>query len=276
MPKLSIVTINLNNKVGLLKTISSVIYQTFDSVEFIIIDGGSYDGSVEVIKQFSDRLTYWVSEPDKGIYNAMNKGIDVASGEYLQFLNSGDWLANKTVLSDIFTQIDQNYDLIFGNCLMVNSDGTIWVDAPVNKNIGFLTFFYGTINHQAAFFNSALFEKYGKYDESIRLAADWEFFFRTFGSFNLKTKYINTNICYYVRDGLSSSNIEKWKEEKSIIIKQRLSPQLIEHFEIFHELYVRNYLINRYMITKYSYIFCRKVVVILAVVITRIKHFFRF
>ena len=88
--KLSVITINFNNRDGLRKTIESVVNQTYNDFEYIIIDGGSTDGSVDVIKEYADRIDYWVSEPDKGIYNAMNKGIDVAKGEYCIFMNSGD------------------------------------------------------------------------------------------------------------------------------------------------------------------------------------------
>ncbi|MDR2910496.1 MAG: glycosyltransferase [Bacteroidales bacterium] len=93
--KLSIITINLNNVAGLQKTIESVVKQTFTDYEYIVIDGGSTDGSADIIKQHANKITYWVSEPDKGIYNAMNKGIRVAKGEYCLFLNSGDWLINS-------------------------------------------------------------------------------------------------------------------------------------------------------------------------------------
>lgn len=103
MPKLTIITINLNNKAGLQTTIDSVIAQTYKDFEWIIIDGGSTDGSKELIEKYTNYIKYWVSEPDKGIYNAMNKGIKVAEGEYLQFLNSGDSLFSNSVLSDIFT-----------------------------------------------------------------------------------------------------------------------------------------------------------------------------
>ena len=102
--KLSIITINYNNKNGLQKTIDSVISQTFKDFEWIIIDGGSTDGSKELIEKYSQHITYWVSEPDKGIYNAMNKGIKVAKGEYLFFLNSGDYLVQPNTINQIFTQ----------------------------------------------------------------------------------------------------------------------------------------------------------------------------
>ena len=97
-PKLSIITVNLNNAAGLQKTIESVINQTFTDYEFIIIDGGSTDSSLEIIKQYANKITYWVSEPDNGIYNGMNKGIGQADGEYCFFLNSGDWMIENNTL----------------------------------------------------------------------------------------------------------------------------------------------------------------------------------
>ena len=100
--KYSIITINYNNKDGLEKTILSVINQTCQDFEYIIIDGGSTDGSVDVIKKYADRIDYWVSEPDKGIYNAMNKGIIKAKGEYLNFMNSGDCFYDNEVLSNVY------------------------------------------------------------------------------------------------------------------------------------------------------------------------------
>ena len=99
--KLSVITINFNNRDGLRKTIESVVNQTYKDFEYIVIDGGSTDGSVDVIKEYTDRIDYWVSEPDKGIYNAMNKGIDVAQGEYCLFLNCMGILNEKHLLDII-------------------------------------------------------------------------------------------------------------------------------------------------------------------------------
>ena len=102
MPQLSIITINYNNLAGLQKTFESVFNQTFQDFEYIVIDGGSTDGSKELIEQYHDKIDYWVSEPDSGIYNAMNKGIVRANGEYLQFLNSGDSLLGENILKNVF------------------------------------------------------------------------------------------------------------------------------------------------------------------------------
>ena len=97
-PKFSIITVNYNNLEGLKKTVESVKNQTYQKFEYIVIDGGSYDGSLEFIKDNESLLDYWVSEPDSGVYQAMNKGIEKATGEYLLFLNSGDHFCNTKVL----------------------------------------------------------------------------------------------------------------------------------------------------------------------------------
>ena len=108
--KLSIVTINYNNLSGLQKTIDSVLQQSFKDYEWIIIDGGSTDGGKELLEKNQNHFAYWCSEPDKGIYNAINKGLSHATGDYIQFLNSGDWLYDSTILEKVFTQIlKENY-----------------------------------------------------------------------------------------------------------------------------------------------------------------------
>ena len=116
---LSIITINYNNAAGLEKTIKSVISQTCKRYEFIIIDGGSKDGSKDIIEKYQDQITYWVSEPDNGIYNAMNKGVKVAKGEYCIFMNSGDIFVDNDVIRDVFN-IGFSADIITGGIIILN------------------------------------------------------------------------------------------------------------------------------------------------------------
>lgn len=137
----SIITVNLNNYCGLLKTIKSVVEQTFRDYEWIIIDGGSTDGSKQLIEQYSQFISYWVSEPDTGIYNAMNKGIRVSSGDYLLFLNSGDWLASPTVLEDVY-KTAPTVDFVYGD--HIERDGSRGISPEV---ISFLRLYQSTICH---------------------------------------------------------------------------------------------------------------------------------
>ena len=146
MPKLSIITINLNNKDGLRKTIESVISQTFEDFEYILIDGASTDGSVEVISQFETRLKYWISEPDNGIYHAMNKGIKKAKGDYCLFLNSGDYLDNSTILECIF-ESNHKEELLYGNFMINGFNQTF----TMPDYLSFNTFLDVSIGHHASF-----------------------------------------------------------------------------------------------------------------------------
>src|SRR5690348_5936351 len=117
MPRLSLITINLNDLQGLRKTLDSIFTQTFTDYEYIIIDGGSTDGSLEEIKKSQDKLVYWTSEKDEGIYNAMNKGIVKAKGEYTLFMNSGDYLYSEDTLNKVFENAN-NEDLIYGDAMV--------------------------------------------------------------------------------------------------------------------------------------------------------------
>lgn len=203
--KLSIITVNLNNCDGLQKTIDSVICQTFTDYEWIVIDGGSTDGSKELIEQYADRFAYWVSEPDKGIYNAMNKGIKVAKGEYLQFLNSGDWLWENDILNKVFS-FGFDEDILYGDC--IEADGSRSVFPEVLDE---LYLYRWTLNHQSSFIKSSLF-KDGLYSENYKVAADWEFFF---------LKIIFRNSSYHKVDAVISGVQEGHSYDTSLSLIER-------------------------------------------------------
>ena len=169
-PKLSIITVNLNNRDGLQRTIDSVVGQTFTDYEWIVIDGGSTDGSRELIEQYADRFAYWVSEPDKGIYNAMNKGIAHAKGEWLQFLNSGDWLYENTTLEKVF---EKNYeaDVLFGDSIYIRKENSFQHICPDPLTLSFL--YSDFLNHQSTFYKKTVFDSYS-YDETNRIYSDWQ------------------------------------------------------------------------------------------------------
>lgn len=171
--KLSIITINFNDHLGLDKTIQSVINQTFKDFEYIIIDGASTDGSVDVIKKYADKLTHWVSEPDTGIYNAMNKGTRFAQGEYCLYLNSGDFLAADDVLEKAFSY-NFTEDIVCGICLDFDSKRE-WLKVPP-RNISLFTFLRGSLPHPTSFIKRELLLRLGGYNESYRIISDWCFF----------------------------------------------------------------------------------------------------
>lgn len=154
--KYSIITINFNNRDGLRRTIESVVNQTYRDFEYIIIDGGSIDGSVDIIKEYADKIDYWVSEPDKGIYNAMNKGITMAHGEYLNFMNSGDCFFDKERLQKI-EDLNSDSDIIVGKDLHIDSKSGKSATSVISHRLGFFHFYTTTIPHQSAFIKKKLF-----------------------------------------------------------------------------------------------------------------------
>lgn len=173
--KLSIITINYNNLSGIKNTIESVRNQHLTDCEYIIIDGGSTDGSVDIIKQNSDIIKYWISEPDKGIYDAMNKGIIAAKGKYLQFLNSGDiFFNNDTTKTELnYIDINPDVDIFYGNFVLINrGEGHDPFKVTLGKTVDVTFFRNGTINHQAALIRAALF-KDNLYDTSYKAAGDY-------------------------------------------------------------------------------------------------------
>ncbi|WP_081212328.1 glycosyltransferase family 2 protein [Salegentibacter sediminis] len=232
-PLISIITVNLNNLEGLKKTMQSVFEQTWQEFEYIVIDGGSTDGSKEYIESNKDKIDYWVSEKDKGVYNAMNKGIKIAKGEYLYFLNSGDILYDTLTLKKIAPNLKGN-DVVYGNLIKVYRDERgEQVDKGVNgEDVSLKTFIKGNLNHQATFLTKNIFEKYGLYDESLKIVSDWKLYLIALGLNNAKVKYKNIPIAYYDMAGLSS-NIRLRDEERRYVIKNEIPlPLFLDYLEL--------------------------------------------
>ena len=224
MPKLSIITVNLNNAKGLQKTIKSVISQTFTDYEYIVIDGGSTDDSEKIIKKYADKITYWVSEPDKGIYNAMNKGISKTKGEYLQFLNSGDLLIAETALDEVFFEFPDK-DIVYGN-LKTTKEITVYPD-----KLTYSFFFAGTLGHPSSFIKKELFEKYGNYNEQNKIVSDWEFFISAIIFNNCSYQNIKKTISFYEGGGLSSDK-SMYLQEKKKMLKNKFPVMYEEYNEL--------------------------------------------
>lgn len=231
MIKLSVITINYNNAKGLEKTIQSVISQTFIDYEYIIIDGGSYDGSKEIIEKQTTKITYWVSEKDKGIYNAMNKGIKQAKGEYCLFLNSGDFLCSDKVLEEVFV-ITSIADIIYGN-MMIDWGNGKKTEGKMPDTITTQQMYNDTLWHPVSFIKRELFDKYGLYNEAYKIVADYDFFFKTIIANKVSTKHIPLLVSVYNVDGFSSKSENKVieKEERTRVIQTYLSQEEINYLE---------------------------------------------
>lgn len=223
--KLSIVTICLNNLKELQQTVSSVINQTCDTYEYIIVDGDSIDGCKEYIAQTS-RIDYWISEPDTGIYNAMNKGVQMAHGEYILFLNSGDILYSEHVLEKVIPQLNGD-DFYAGDYLTERNGKTKLLKSPQYMNIKFLL--EGALMHQATFTRTALLKE-NPYNEKYRIVADWAFLFNQWIFKGRSYKKLNTTISIFAMNGISTNrkNIEQRDTERQQVINQLLPTRILK------------------------------------------------
>ncbi|KQT15252.1 glycosyl transferase [Chryseobacterium sp. Leaf404] len=221
--KLTIITINFNNKEGLIKTFDSVKNQTFKDFEYIVIDGGSTDGSKELTEK-NTSIDYWVSEQDSGVYNAMNKGIRKAAGEYIIFMNSGDFFFDDTVLERAAAHFASGIDILYGDSVYFNKDGYHRVESPPKK-ITFSFMYSGGINHQAAFIKKQLFKDYFYYNESYKICADWEFFIVAICLYNASYKHLEETVCYYDFSGISANpeNLSVYFKEREITLNKYFS-----------------------------------------------------
>lgn len=183
---------------------TSVFDQTFSNIEYIVIDGGSTDGSKEYIETQQDLLAYWVSEPDLGIYNAMNKGIDQATGEYLLFLNSGDYLYKNDVIATVSKKLVGGKDLYYGNLLM-DYNGTHKESKYPNK-LSFSYFYHrGHLPHPATFIKRSLFKRVYKFKEDFKIVSDYDFLVCAICKHNASYEHFDAIVTVYDTTGLSGN-----------------------------------------------------------------------
>ena len=225
-PKISIITINYNNRQGLQKTIQSIFCQTYLNYEHIVIDGGSTDGSLDYISKHIDKLSFWSSEKDEGIYSAMNKGIRNSKGEYIIFLNSGDYFFGKASLDQFFMN-SNNEDLIYGN-LLIEEDNATWMKSYPSV-LSFSYFLKDTLPHPSTLIKRSLFSIVGLYNEKNRIVSDWEFFVSAICKYNSSYKKVNSTISVFKLDGISSM------PKNSDLIELEKNQALQKHFPLFLE-----------------------------------------
>lgn len=238
--KLSIITINRNNAAGLEKTMRSVVCQTFKEFEYIVIDGASNDGSVEVIKKLESEFKHlkWVSEPDNGIYNAMNKGIRMASGDYIQILNSADCLAAADVTERMLTALEKasNPSILYGNMIKCFPDGHKKVDKSfAGVEITMLGMYTGTLNHDPAYICRDLFEKYGYYDESLKIVSDWKWFFQVIIQGGEQPRYTDIDVTLFDMSGISETNLTLRNAEKRSALEELVNPAVLADYDAWAE-----------------------------------------
>lgn len=230
--RLSIITINYNNPIGLEETILSVINQTNRNFEYVIVDGGSTKGDVNIIKKYDNEITKWISEPDSGIYNAMNKAVKMCNGEYCLFMNSGDTLYCNTTVDEIF-QHTFTEDFVEGIITFKNRPGVFHF--PV-KDLNLSYFIYVTNNyHQASLIKRKMLLD-NPYDETYRIAADMKFNMQCIINHNCSYRGINVVISIYECNGLSMT--VNHDEEIRRIFEDLIPYRIIRDYEEHEFLHV--------------------------------------
>ena len=279
--KLSIITINFNNAEGLRKTLASVATQTFRDYEHIIVDGGSTDESVEIIRQYADEKVrgkrlevkatengkvalkgldtsptevaqplvqqdttsptatqphrvIWISEKDRGVYDAQNKGIRLAQGEYCYFLNAGDTFCADDVLERMFSpnsliasSPNRLPDILYGNEVIVDGAGQRVGVAQGVETPSFVDLYNSCMKHQASFIRRSLFDKYGMYDADMRICSDFDWFFRVIAFHDDVTlQYQDVDIAYFENTGLSYHSPELCAKERQQILDSHMTKRM--------------------------------------------------
>ena len=278
---LSIITINYNNAEGLRKTLASVASQTYVEIEHIIIDGGSSDNSVEVIREYESSLASrlsllasrlkWVSEKDSGIYNAMNKGILMATGEYCQFLNSGDMLAADDVTERMMAALEaqqvkgerleakgeengkadtpastpytlhstpteasspyQNHPAIFYGNMIKVNAAGEVVGRSGYTEYSLRQFYSSTLNHDCAYIRKDLFEEYGLYDENLKIVSDWKWYLQAIGLGRVKPEYVDIDVTIFDDGGISETNLALRNLERRQVLEELLPPAVLWDYD---------------------------------------------
>lgn len=241
--KLSIITINYNNAEGLRKTLASVAAQTYRDIEHVIVDAASTDGSVDIIREYAEKAVYpvlWNSKKDKGIYNGMNIGIQRATGDYLQILNSGDILASSDVTERMVAALPEGAAILYGNMLKSYDGKTIINRDTCGSGMytpeSFLYFYKGTLNHDCAYIRRDLFEKYGLYNEEMKICSDWEWYVRAIVLGEAQPIYTNINVTIFDMNGVSESygkNAELIKKERREYLEKILPAAVLHDYDTF-------------------------------------------
>ena len=242
LPLISIITVCYNSVDTIERTIRSVLEQNYSDIEYIIIDGGSSDGTVEVIKNYADRISYWVSEPDRGIYDAMNKGIAKATGEWIHFRNSGDYFLSRRTVSEVFKEeFSENVAVVHGDCYYVYPDHYIRkkpaiLSKPYNQDMPVL--------HPATFVRSRL-HKETLFDLCYRSAADYNFFYQLCKK-GCKFQYVPIIVSTFATGGFSANWERAFWEDRRI---QERTNSFWDKVKVFFE-FVRRKLWKKYKAPK--------------------------
>lgn len=234
MPLVSIVTVCYNSVDTIEKTIQSVVSQTYDNVEYIIVDGGSTDGTVDIIKKYDKQIARWISEPDEGISDAFNKGIAMASGDWIELLNSGDMFFDNQIVSQLSDIVKRHPEFLI--ITGFSKFGKITIPKKKISNKSLLSK-RALISHQASFVHRSVYDEVGYYDKSLKIRMDYDFWLR---ALKCRRFYFWDKILVdYAEGGLSGSDVRLFYREERIINKKRLSMYPFLNFVILLKLYCK-------------------------------------
>jgi len=212
-PKVSIILSVLNGKAHIYNTIQSILNQNYQNKELIVIDGGSKDGTLDILRKHSNKIK-WISESDKGISDAFNKGIKLATGDYINFQGDGDGFIHENVLTEIFQNKTLKKDqIICGNIKRIDKKGNILFTTRLKENFRKTSLLFKmSLPHQGLFMPRSFFDKYGLFDLNTKFAMDYELLLRAYKSFP-EVVIINSPIAYWRADGLGEGKTLKVLEE---------------------------------------------------------------
>lgn len=256
--KLSIITINYNNADGLRKTLASVAAQTYRDIEHVIVDAASTDGSVDIIREYESvnrssvhpLTVIWSSEKDKGIYDAMNKGVKEATGDYVQILNSGDILVADNVTERMFAALKElenervselgKIGILYGN--MIRDYGNGKLSRDICKANGkarevewtMYDFIKGTVNHDPTYIHRSLYEKYGLYDENLKICSDWKWFVNAVVFGGEKLYYVPIDVTIFDTTGISEKNLAFREQERHAELEKLLPAAILKDYDTWH------------------------------------------
>lgn len=244
-PKISIITVTYNCHDVVEKTIRSVIGLTYPYIEYIVIDGGSIDGTVDIIQRYSDHIIYFVSEKDKGIYDAMNKGVAAATGEWVIFMNAGDFFAGRDVLQEMVSCMEPDAVVVHGDCIS-QCEGYYYVEKPVGEKHA------GTrmpVIHQSTLIR-ADYQKKHPYDTSFRSSGDYNFFYQCHFRDHCKFQYVPVLVSSFDNtEGMSKDNhilsmhenLKIWGKENDIWFRCKLEYNLVKYSIVT---WIKNHFMN--------------------------------
>jgi len=229
---ISVITVTYNAVNFIEETIKSVINQTYKNIEFIVIDGGSTDGTIDIIKKYENQINYWISEPDKGIYDAMNKGINNAHGEWLNFLNAGDSFVDSEVLEKIFMSNNNDATLIYGDIITIEENNgekkpyysiLLENDKSIRKGM--------KVCHQSIFYHKSIIELY---DTDLRLKSEWKHLIQITRKTSFRPKKFDLPIVYYRKGGIGAKQLKlNQKEYREVFLEEYGRVEYIKYIPFF-------------------------------------------